>query len=89
MEVTVLFFGVLHDLTGKHRESVRLEDGTRLTDLWAEYVRRFPRLGPMAASILTSVNEEIADRSQILILSDGDEVAFLPPVSGGTGSLRN
>ena len=83
MEVTVLFFGVLHDLTGKRRESVRLQDGARLTDLWADYVRRFPRLEPMAASLLTSVNEEFTDRSQIL--SDGDEVAFLPPVSGGTG----
>lgn len=83
MEVTVLFFGVLYDLTGKRRESVRLQDGARLADLWTDYVRRFPRLEPMAASLLTSVNEEFTDRSQIL--SDGDEVAFLPPVSGGTG----
>lgn len=86
MEVTVLFFGVLHDLTGKRRESVRLQDGARLADLWTDYVRRFPRLEPMAASLLTSVNEEFTDRSQIL--SDGDEVAFLPPVSGGTGLIR-
>ena len=81
MEINVLFFGMLHEMTGCRQESVTLQEGSRLADLWADYVKRFPRLEEMSASLLTSINREFADRSQAL--REGDEVAFLPPVSGG------
>ena len=81
MEVNVLFFGMLHEMTGCHQESVTLREGYRAADLWADYVKRFPRLEEMSASLLTSINREFADRSEAL--REGDEVAFLPPVSGG------
>ncbi len=81
MEINVLFFGMLHEMTGCRQESVTLQEGSRLADLWADYVKRFPRLEEMSGSLLTSINQEFADRSQAL--REGDEVAFLPPVSGG------
>lgn len=81
MKIQVLFFGLTHDLTGFDREQVNLPEGETLGNLWHVYERRFPRLGEMAGSLLAAVNQEFAGRSQVL--HEGDEVAFLPPVSGG------
>ena len=77
-----MFFGLAHDLTGVTQERVELPDGERLGDLWAQCEARFPRLAEIAGSLVTAVNQEIAGRERPL--KDGDEVAFLPPVSGGT-----
>jgi molybdopterin synthase catalytic subunit len=83
MQVNVLFFGMAHDLTGVAEEHLEIPDGQRLGDLWGRCEARFPRLGEIAGSLVTAVNQEVADRGRIL--RDGDEVAFLPPVSGGAG----
>jgi len=81
MKINVLFFGLTHDLTGFNREQLELPEGEKLGYLWRHYQLRFPRLKAVAPSLVTAVNEEIADES--CPLHDGDEVAFLPPVSGG------
>ena len=83
MKVDVLFFGLAHDLTGFEREQVEIGKGERLGDLRRRYEDRFPRLREFSGSLLAAVNLEIADPSQVL--REGDEVAFLPPVSGGAG----
>ncbi len=85
VRVKVLFFGLTHDLTGFSQEEVDLRVGETVDDLWRRYAKRFPRLGEMAGSLFAAVNEEIADRSRLL--RDGDEVAFMPPVSGGAGPV--
>jgi molybdopterin converting factor subunit 1 len=81
MKVNVLFFGLARDLTGFQSEQAVIAEGASLDELWCRYEARFPRLREMAGSLLAAVNEEIADRSRLL--RDGDEVAFMPPVSGG------
>jgi molybdopterin synthase catalytic subunit len=81
MRVKVLFFGLAHDLTGFDHEQVDIMPGETVADLQTRYESRFPRLREAPGSLLAAVNQEVADRSQIL--RDGDEVAFLPPVSGG------
>ena len=81
MKINVLFFGLTHDLTGLAQEHVEVADGEKLDDLCCQYERRFPRLKEMGGALLTAVNQEIVGRSWPL--RDGDEVAFLPPVSGG------
>jgi molybdopterin synthase catalytic subunit len=60
-----------------------VREGTRVGDLFEEYARRFPRLGAMARSLCWGVNQEVVEREQVL--KEHDEVAFLPPVSGGSG----
>jgi len=82
MKINVLFFGLVHDLTGRGEEQVEVPDGEKLEDLCRKYERRFPRLKEVRESLLTAVNQEIVERSWPL--RDGDEVAFLPPVSGGS-----
>lgn len=81
MRVSVLFFGVAHDLTGFEQEQLEVAPGESLGTLLRRYETRFPRLREMAGSLLAAVNQEVADPSRVL--RDGDEVAFMPPVSGG------
>jgi molybdopterin synthase catalytic subunit len=84
MKVNVLFFGVTHDLTRCAQEQVELPDGENLEGLRRYYESRFPRLLSVGSALLLAVNQEIANGSTPL--RDGDEVAFMPPVSGGSGS---
>src|ERR1700690_1608873 len=81
MRVRVLFFGQLKDITGVAQEDPQLSDGARVEGLFERYGRRFPKLAEFRASIAASVNQEYAGWRAPL--STGDEVAFLPPVSGG------
>jgi molybdopterin synthase catalytic subunit len=81
MQIKVLFFGVTRDLTGLQEEQAEIPEGANLEGLWDRYAARFPRLSDLSSVLLLAVNQEIADRASRL--QDGDEVAFLPPVSGG------
>ncbi|MEJ2010377.1 MAG: molybdenum cofactor biosynthesis protein MoaE [Acidobacteriota bacterium] len=83
MRIRVLFFGFTHDLTGLREEQIELSEGENLQDLRLLYENRYPRLGELAGSLLFAVNQQIAD--PLSALHEGDEVAFMPPVSGGTG----
>ena len=82
MRIQVLFFGMLRDLTGRSEESLELPDGARLETVFDHYASQFPRLREMASSIVLARNQEFA-RPDVL-LGDGDEVALMPPVSGGS-----
>ena len=81
MRVRVLFFGRLKDIVGKSEEDAELSDGARVEDLFARYGRSFPELTQFRSSVVASVNQEFAEWRATL--ASGDEVAFLPPVSGG------
>ena len=81
MRVRVLFFGRLKDLVGRSEEEAELSEGARVEDLFARYGSRFPDLGRFRASVVASINQELAEWNAPL--RGGDEVAFLPPVSGG------
>jgi molybdopterin converting factor subunit 1 len=77
----VLFFGAAADLAGGARE-VELEAGsTTLAELWGALVERYPDLAPMRDSLAFAVNGEYATMDDRV--EEGDEVAVLPPVSGG------
>ncbi len=82
MNVQVLFFGVLKDLAGRASDSLRLGEGATISDLLGHYEANIPRLKHYLPALATSVNREYAPRTTEL--HDGDEVALLPPVSGGS-----
>jgi len=82
MRARVLFFGMLKELVGRSAEDIDLPDGADLGSVFERYAARQPRLREMGPSIVAARNQEFADLSTPL--QDGDEVAFLPPVSGGT-----
>jgi len=84
MRTRVLFFGMLKDLVGRPSEEIELPDGADLASVFDSYASRYPRLRELAPSIVAARNQEFATLTTRL--ADGDEVAFLPPVSGGADS---
>ena len=82
MQVRTLFFGMLKDLTGRGSDLLSLPEQATVGDVFTHYEKLTPRLGDFAASIAISINQEFAGPDSKL--KDGDEIAFLPPVSGGS-----
>jgi MoaE-MoaD fusion protein len=82
MQIRVLFFGVLKDLAGKASDSISLPENSTLGDVLHHYEQAIPRLKETAGSLAMSVNQEYAGPATKL--TQGDEVALLPPVSGGS-----
>jgi MoaE-MoaD fusion protein len=68
---------------GLREDSLDLPEGGRLGLVFELYAGRFPRLRGMAASVVLALNQEFSTPEAPL--AEGDEVAFLPPVSGGSG----
>jgi molybdopterin synthase catalytic subunit len=84
MWVRILFFGQLKDVTGLSEDRVELRDDAHLSHIFEYYAERFPRIRALASSIVMARNHEFTPLDGVV--NDGDEVAFLPPVSGGAGS---
>jgi molybdopterin converting factor subunit 1 len=85
VRVRVLFFGQLREIVGAAEEAVELDDGSSVEQLFARYGSRHPALAGFRPSVVASVNQEFARWDAPL--ASGDEVAFLPPVSGGSGDV--
>jgi len=81
MRARVLFFGTLKEIVGRSAEDAEFPEGADLRAVFECYAARFPKLRQMAASIVVARNQEFA--ALTTTVADGDEVAFLPPVSGG------
>jgi molybdopterin converting factor subunit 1 len=74
-------FARLREIAGASDLTRSVPDGSTAGDAWQELAVEFPALADHTRSISVAVNEEYARMSAAL--HDGDEVAFLPPVSGG------
>jgi MoaE-MoaD fusion protein len=87
MRIRVLFFGLLKDVAGMATDSVALPEGATVADLLGYYEARIPRLGEMLSSLAVSVNQEYAEVDAGL--KENDEIALLPPVSGGSSCAEH
>lgn len=81
MKVKVLYFATLRDHAGGRQETVELAAGATVADLKDSLAARNGRLREALDTALAAINEEFAFPGEEL--SDGDEVALFPPVSGG------
>lgn len=81
MRVTVRLFARLRDIAGASELARELAPGATIGDLWRQLADEFPELAQYGRSISSAVNTDYARMDQGV--TDGDEVAFLPPVSGG------
>lgn len=79
MRVRMLYFGVLKDVLGREREEIELPDGGTVSDLLLSL--RDNVAPALWKSLAIAVNREYAAASTML--HENDEVALLPPVSGG------
>jgi MoaE-MoaD fusion protein len=83
MRIRVRLFAIQRELVGAREIPIELGDGATVEDAWAAVVARFPVLAPGRPSVRFARNGDYADAGTAL--DDGDEVAFIPPVSGGSG----
>jgi len=81
MSITVLFFAYLRELVGSRVQAQELPERATVDDLWSALTQKYPALAVHRPSVVCSVNQEYATGS--VVLHQGDEVALLPPVSGG------
>jgi sulfur-carrier protein len=81
VHVKVLFFGRLKEIVGHAEDSIDLPNGSSIEALFSRYVAPHPELIQFRPSLVASRNQEFAAWNTPL--HSGDEVAFLPPVSGG------
>jgi molybdopterin synthase catalytic subunit len=81
MKVTILLFGQAREMVGAASLELELAPPATVADAFAGLVADHPKLAAMERSLLFAVNEDYAGREQAL--KDGDQLAVLPPVSGG------
>ena len=81
MRVTVRLFARLREAAGAGEMGCTLPPGATVGDVWRAVTARYPSIEPYEGSVSCAVNADFAKRTTEV--HDGDEVAFLPPVSGG------
>ena len=81
MLVTIRLFARLREIAGTGEIRRELPEPATAATAWASLAQEFPALAPFERTVSCAVNEEYARFTSAL--ADGDEVAFLPPVSGG------
>jgi molybdopterin converting factor subunit 1 len=81
MTAKVLFFGRLREIVGLCEDTFALGDGARVSGIFEFYAGRWPRLAELRGAVVAARNCEFVDWESAV--GAGDEVAFLPPVSGG------
>ena len=84
IRVRVRLFAIQRELAGTREVPLELGDDADVEDAWAALVARHPVLEPGRASLRFARNGDYADPTTTL--TDGDEVAMIPPVSGGSGA---
>jgi MoaE-MoaD fusion protein len=85
MRVTVLFFGVLKEMLSSESQTLDLPAGSTVDAILEHYRELLPQRPKLWSTLAIAVNQSYAVKG--CLLRDGDEVALLPPVSGGSNSL--
>jgi MoaE-MoaD fusion protein len=85
MRVTVLFFGVLKEMLSSESQTLDLPPGSTVDTILEHYRELLPQRPKLWSTLAIAVNQSYAVKG--CLLRDGDEVALLPPVSGGSNSL--
>jgi molybdopterin converting factor subunit 1 len=86
MRVHLRYFAIIRETLGRSEETRDVEDGTTAGSLFDQIAGEEPRLAAMKRSVMLMVNQEYVPASQPL--GDGDELALIPPVSGGAGKMH-
>jgi molybdopterin converting factor subunit 1 len=81
MQVQIRYFAAHRDITGKAEEVLTLEEGATVGTVWELLEAQYPRLAGFRGRLLYAVNQEFSTLGTEV--HDGDELAFIPPVSGG------
>jgi molybdopterin converting factor subunit 1 len=83
MQITVLFFAASREATGTAQQQVELPEGATTHTLWEHLLAAHPPLAAIKASCVLAVNQQYVQPSEAQPLAPRDEVAIIPPLSGG------
>ncbi len=83
VHVRVRLFAVQREMAGTRLVPLELADGADVESAWSALIERYPTLAPGRSSLRFARNGDYAESDTTLV--DGDEVAMIPPVSGGSG----
>jgi molybdopterin converting factor subunit 1 len=81
MTVNVKLFAILRERSGSKELSVELPDGSSAQAAVVELVKQLPAIADLVPQAAVAINQQYANRHATL--QDGDELALIPPVSGG------
>jgi len=81
MRIKVKLYASFQVIVGAKEQDIDVDEGTTVQMLLEEYIKRFPQIERFREHVILSVNKEYGHPHRKL--KDGDEVSFLPPVSGG------
>ena len=81
MTVKVKLFAILRERAGAGEISKEIQDGYTIGQLWESLQKDYPKLAGPTFRLLYAVNQNYVTAEEVL--KDGDEVAIIPPVSGG------
>ncbi|XP_067254294.1 molybdopterin synthase sulfur carrier subunit isoform X2 [Chanodichthys erythropterus] len=83
-QVSVLYFAKSAELTGLKAENITVPSNITSLQLWQDLENRHPRLSVLRDQVVLAVRQEYVPLgAQLLTLRQGDEVAIIPPLSGG------
>jgi molybdopterin converting factor subunit 1 len=80
MILKILTFGIARDIIGSSVFSIEITEGASVEDLKQQILIKYPRFESLS-SLMIAVNEEYGNTDTLL--KEGDEIALIPPVSGG------
>jgi molybdopterin synthase catalytic subunit len=83
MKVQVTLFAGLKELLGQPKVTLELREGATVAQLCDRLTERYPIVAPFLPTLVCAVDEEFVPSEYAL--SDGDDIALIPPVSGGAG----
>ena len=86
MNVRVLYFAVVRERVRSEGETIAIAAGATAGDAWFEVARRHPEIAGLRGAVKIAVNEEIVGDERVL--AEGDVIAIIPPVAGGSGLFR-
>lgn len=81
MKITVLLFASLKDIVGKGQLEIEVDEKCSVESLSKKLYELYPKVESYDSSVRIALNQEFVEND--IELKDGDEVAYLPPVSGG------
>ena len=81
MTIQIRLFAILRERTGISQTSLQLPDGATIDDASVLLSERRPSIADYLSRVAFAVNQNYSDRKTVL--NDGDELALIPPVSGG------
>jgi molybdopterin synthase catalytic subunit len=85
VRIHVLYFAMLRERVRRDRESYELADGADVRAARTAIAERHPELAGFLPRVATAVNQTMA--AETTRLCDGDEIALIPPVAGGSARL--